>query len=50
MTDLDEINIEEHEETRKQFQSILGKKNGITLASWNSGEKMIVPTTQNGPE
>jgi len=35
MTDLDEINIEEHEETRKQFQSKLGKKKGIMLASWN---------------
>src|SRR5882724_6356105 len=35
MTDLDEINIEEHEEARKQFQSKLGKKKGITLASWN---------------
>src|SRR5882724_9354116 len=35
MTDLDEINIEEHEETRQQFQSKLGKKKGIMLASWN---------------
>src|SRR5882724_615608 len=35
MTDLDEINMVEHEETRKQFQSKLGKKKGITLASWN---------------
>src|SRR5882724_7923590 len=30
MTDPDEINIEEHERTRKQFQSKLGKKKGIT--------------------
>src|SRR5882724_2503068 len=35
MSDFNEINIEEHEETRKQFQSKLGKKKGITLASWN---------------
>ena len=35
MTDPDEINIEEHEEARKQFQSKLGKEKGITLASWN---------------
>jgi len=28
MFDLDEINIEEHEETRKQFQSKLGKEKG----------------------
>ena len=35
MSDLDEINIEGHGETRKQFQSKLGKKRGIMLASWN---------------
>jgi len=32
MFDLDEINIEEHEETRKQFQSKLGKKREITTS------------------
>src|SRR5882724_3314829 len=36
MFDLDEINIEEHEETRKQLQSKLGMKRGIMLASWNT--------------
>src|SRR5882724_8204520 len=35
LTDLDDVSIEKHEEGRKQFQSRLGKKKGITLASWN---------------
>jgi len=35
ITDLNEIDIKEHKETRKQFQSNLGKKKGIMLASWN---------------
>ena len=35
ITEPDEINIEEHEEARKQFQSKLGKRKGIMLASWN---------------
>src|SRR5882724_12609302 len=35
LTDIDDISIEKHEEARKQFQSRLGKKKGITLASWN---------------
>src|SRR5882724_4221779 len=39
MTDLKEIDINEHKETRKQFQSKLGKKRGIMLASWNIRRK-----------
>src|SRR5882724_8237556 len=35
LTDLDDVSTEKHEEARKQFQSRLGKKKGITLASWN---------------
>jgi len=35
MSDLDEINMEEHENTRKKLQSRLGKKGGIMLAPWN---------------
>jgi len=33
--DSEQINMKEHEKARKQFQSRLGKKKGITLASWN---------------
>jgi len=32
---IDEVEITEYENTRKHFQSKIGKKNGITLASWN---------------
>src|SRR5882724_7051406 len=39
LTALNEIDREEHEETRKQFKSRLGKKKGITLASWNIRRK-----------
>src|SRR5882724_5490485 len=35
LTDLDDVSTEKQEEARKQFQSNLGKKKGITLASWN---------------
>src|SRR5882672_2492546 len=32
---VDEVEITEYESTRKHFQSKIGKKKGITLASWN---------------
>src|SRR5882672_8944876 len=32
---VDEVEITEYESTRKHFQSKVGKKKGITLASWN---------------
>jgi len=35
LTELNDIDITEHEETRKQFQSRLRKEKRITLASWN---------------
>jgi len=35
LTDLDDVSIEKQEEARKHLQSRLGKKKGITLASWN---------------
>jgi len=47
LIDLNEIDIEEHEETRKQFQSRLGKKKGIMLASWSIRGKN--DSTHNSP-
>src|SRR5882672_9779146 len=35
MPSVDEVEITEYESTRKHFQSKIGKKKGITLASWN---------------
>src|SRR5882672_8948777 len=35
MSSVDEVEITEYESTGKHFQSKIGKKKGITLASWN---------------
>src|SRR5882672_1909770 len=35
MSSIDEVEIAEYENTRKHFQSKIGKKKGIMLAPWN---------------
>jgi len=49
MSDLHEINIEEQEKKR-QFQSKLGKKKGITLASWSIRGKNDSTHSSKWPE